>query len=89
MKLSEIEATKGRGGNYYGIDAIAETKAGARRRNRKELAARGIVIGCKKPESAKAKNRLKFPRQGKCLACGRHSETCNCDDRSEWMKKRL
>ena len=68
---------------------VVETKDEARRRNRKELAAKGIQIGCKKPESAKAKNRIRYPMQGKCLVCGELAGVCKCDDKSEWMKKRL
>lgn len=70
---------------------IHETKAEARKRHREELLKRDIPIkiGCRKPTSAKANNRRKYPPQGTCMVCGERRDRCKCDDRSGFVKARL
>lgn len=64
------------------------TKAQARKKHREEMAKQGIKLGCRKPSSAKAKNRLKYPPEGKCLVCGMRRDVCLCDNRSAFVKAR-
>lgn len=72
------------------MDIEKITKTQARKKHREELARQGIKIGLpRKPSSAKAKNRLKYVPEGKCLVCGRRRDLCLCDNRSEFVRTRI
>lgn len=55
-----------------------ESKAEARKRNRRELAYKGIKIGLRTPKSAKLSHSVEERRTAKCLCCGNVSHECIC-----------
>ncbi len=60
------------------IMAEIETKAEARKRNRKELAHKGIKLGLRKLKSAKLSKSIEERKQAICMCCHNPAHSCIC-----------
>lgn len=57
--------------------------------HRKEMAKKGIKLGCHQVRSAKEKNREMYLPVGTCMSCHKLSKYCRCDNRTTWVKERV